>query len=198
MPNRFVRWTMRIRFVYIWGSVGVFFFSCSFLSFLTQTTTIPPDVGILSATIDYQGDFYSEVFGYSKDAPNIRHYILAIPEDESNQASAGAIFTSLQFPVNPGEVLLREDSAELAWALAYLHEAPAGEFNGQLAPGRYFVAAAFIAAPLSRAEAGVDDDVILFAGITGGGASTDYRDIVLEAGETTTVNFLLTDANGWG
>jgi len=81
--------------------------------------------------------------------------------------------------------------------LDYLYEAPEGHFVGRFAPGRYHVAVAFIAAPLRREEAGVGEDVILYAGITGGGASTDYREVTLEAGKSIFVGFALTDANGW-
>ena len=75
-------------------------------------------------------------------------------------------------------------------------EAPGGHFRGQFEPGTYYVAAAFIAAPISREDAGHPDDAILYAGITGGGASTDYRRIEIEPGENT-IKLNLTDRDGW-
>ena len=67
--------------------------------------------------------------------------------------SLGEIFTSLRFPASPDEVLLREDGQKYAWVLETLYEAAEGRFRGQFEPGTYYVAAAFIAAPLTKEEA---------------------------------------------
>ena len=154
--------------------------------------------GTLTVDINYTGGWYVETFGYARNAENIRHYVLVLPESETGRADAGAIFTSLLFPARPGDPpKLSEERPEVQWALDYLYEAPEGHFQGRFAPGEYQVAVVFIAAPLSRDEAGVGDDVILYAGITGGGASTDYRSVVIEAGQVAEVEFVLTDNNGW-
>jgi hypothetical protein len=154
-----------------------------------------PDQGVLEVTIDYTGSFYRETFDYSRDAANIRHFALVVPENEAARADPGWIFTSLTLQADG--VTVRDDRQEYAWALDYIHEAPQGYFTGQFEPGTYAVAVAFIASPLSREEAGVGEDVILWPGITGGGASTGYQIVTLDAGETTSITFGMTDADGW-
>jgi hypothetical protein len=91
---------------------------------------------------------------------------------------------------------VREGREEFAWTLEHVHEAPGGHFRGEFEPGTYFVAAAFVAAPISREKAGHPDDAILYAGITGGGASTGYERITIEPGENV-IQFRLTDQDGW-
>lgn len=155
-----------------------------------------PETGALDVTINYTGSWYVETFQYARDADNIRHFVLVVPESEAERADAGWIFTSLTFEAD-GEIGVREDRQDYAWGLEYLHEAPQGYFTGDFAPGTYVVAAAFIAAPLSREEAEVGEDVLLWPGVTGGGASTDYQTVAIAAGETTFVTIQLTDENGW-
>jgi hypothetical protein len=59
------------------------------------------------------------------------------------------------------------------------------------------VGGCFIAAPLSREEAGVGDETILYAGITGGGASSEYQVVALEAGKRKDITITLSDKDGW-
>jgi hypothetical protein len=151
------------------------------------------DQGTLDVTITYRGDFYVDSFDYSPEAENFRHFVLVRPvgEDETPD-DAGRIFTSLA-PQEDGSLVIREDRQDYAWALDYIHEAPQGHFQGEFEPGEYAVASAFIIVP-SHAEAGVADDVIL---LPGAGANTDYQYIRIETGETTPLDFSMTDANGW-
>jgi hypothetical protein len=160
------------------------------------TLTETPSLGLLEVDIDYSGDWYRETFGYTSRAKNIKHFVLVMPASEVNRATAAEIFTSIRFPTSPHVLLMTEDRKEFSWALEYLYEAPEGHFRGQFEPGTYYVAAAFIAAPLSKEEAGLSDDVILYPGVTGGGASADYREIVIEPGESK-IEFSLSDENGW-
>ncbi len=194
MPHQRLRWT---RVLAAFVPVMALLFSCpvSIFRFLSPTATL--DVGFLEVNIDYNDDFYVDTFGYSRQAANIKHFVLVVPESEANRASPDAIFTRLRFPTHPDDALLEAGSEEFAWALDYLYAAPEGRFKGEFAPGRYFVAVAFIAAPVSREESGYGDDVILWPGITGGGASTDFQEVAIEPGETTSLEFMLTDANGW-
>jgi hypothetical protein len=153
--------------------------------------------GTLHVEIDYSGTFYTETFNYTRDAENIHHYVLVVPASDADRASAGAIFSSFAFRASPDDPMVSRDSQDLSWALDYLHDAPQGYFTGDFAPGRYMLAVAFIAGPLSREEAGVPDDTVLYPGITGGGASTDYQEIEIVARQTTDLTITLTDANGW-
>jgi hypothetical protein len=171
--------------------------SCTLPFLPPPTPTLSPGMGGLSVNIDYTGTWYRETFEYSRQAENIRHYVLMMPASEVDRARAGAIFTSLQFPENPGDERLRPDRADVAWALDDLYEAPEGHFRGEFEPGTYYLAVAFIAAPLSREEAEVGEDAVLYAGITGGGASTDYQEIAIEAGKWVDLTVTMTDANGW-
>jgi hypothetical protein len=152
--------------------------------------------GFLEADIDYSGTWYRETFSYTRQAENIRHFVLVMPEDQVDRVTADKVFSSISFPTDPGALSMREGREDFAWTLDYLHEAPNGRFRGEFEPGTYYVAAAFIAAPISREEAGHPDDAILYAGITGGGASTDYRRIEIEPGENT-ITLYLTDRDGW-
>jgi hypothetical protein len=154
-------------------------------------------LGTLHVEIDYSGTFYAETFNYTRDAPNIQHLVLVVPASEADRASAGAIFSSFAFRASSDDPLVSRDGQDLSWALDYLHDAPQGYFTGDFAPGRYRLAVAFIAAPLTPEEAGVSGDTVLYPGITGGGASTDYQEIEIEAGKTTDLTITLTDSNGW-
>lgn len=159
-------------------------------------TTATTQTGLLTVDIDYIGNFYRETFNYSKDAPNIRHFAVVVPEaaykKEPNQP--GWVCSVVKFPA-PGEPLQpRENKPEILIDLSVLHPVP---YQAELAPGRYYVGACFIAAPLSREEAGVGDDVILYAGITGGGASSDYMLVDVKPGERRDIVVTLTDKNGW-
>lgn len=151
----------------------------------------------LDVEIQYQGGFYTDIFGYAPDAPNIRHVVLVMPEMLAPQTRGSAwIFTSI-VPDAEGALTIAEDKPEYAWALDYLYDAPGGMFSGMFKPGRYAVAAAFLAGPVTREESGAGEDVLLWAGITGGGASTEYQIVELETGKTTAILFPMTDANGW-
>ena len=154
------------------------------------------DVGFLDVNIDYRGTWYRETFSYTREADNIAHFVIVMPESEVDRATADQIFSSIDFALLPDVLTIREDRAEFAWALDYLHEAPGGHFHGQFEPGTYDVAAAFVAAPLRREEAGAPDDAILYAGMTGGGASTDYWEIEVAPGENAII-VSLTDKDGW-
>lgn len=179
----------------LFGVVPVlaWFTACPLLSWFAA----PPSTGTLEVDIDYTGSWYVETFGYAREAENIRHYVLVMPDEAMGQATSHAFFSSLLYPASPDATPSFREEVEYDWVLDYLYEAPEGHFVGQFAPGHYHVAVAFIAAPLSREEAGVSEDAILYAGITGGGASTDYREVTLEAGESIFLGFTLTDANGW-
>jgi hypothetical protein len=164
---------------------------------LLLAACVLPWLGTLHVEIDYSGTFYTQTFNYTRDAENIHHYVLVVPASEADRASAGAIFSAFAFRASPDDPMLSRDGQDLSWALAYLHDAPQGYFTGDFAPGRYVFAVAFIAGPVSREEAGVPDDAILYPGITGGGASTDYQEIEITAGHTTDLTITLTDSNGW-
>ncbi|MGC9395166.1 MAG: hypothetical protein ACP5J4_09940 [Anaerolineae bacterium] len=154
------------------------------------------DIGFLDVDIDYRGTWYRETFSYTREAENIAHFVIVMPESQVDRATADQIFSSIDFALLPDILTIREDRSEFAWALDYLHKAPGGHFRGQFEPGAYDVAAAFVAAPLSKEEAGQPDDVILYAGMTGGGASTDYWKIQIAPGENAIV-VSLTDRDGW-
>ena len=114
-----------------------------------------PSVGVIKVHIDYSGTWYRDTFTYARDATNIRHVVLVMPESESTRVSAAQAFSRIAF--SPDSTV--ED--EYGWALDYIHDAPQGYFTGAFEPGTYVLAAAFLAAPLSRAEAGVGDDILL-------------------------------------
>ena len=167
--------------------------ACVLPSWVLPTSTSRQ--GVLDVTIDYVGSWYRNTFNYSREAENIRHFVLVVPESEADRASAGWIFTSLD--LQPDGIQVRDDRQEYAWALDYLYEAPGGSFTGDFEPGPYAVAAAFIAGPLSREDAGAGEDAILWAGVTGGGASTEFQAVEITAGETASLTIPITDANGW-
>jgi hypothetical protein len=147
------------------------------------------DQGTLEVTITYRGDYYVDHFDYSPEAENFRHFVLVRPvDDDETPDDAGQIFSSLA-PQENGSLVLREDRQDYAWALDYIYDAPQGHFQGEFEPGEYAVAAAFIIVP-SHEEAGVADDVILLPGAE---ASTDYQYIRIETGETTSLNFYMSD-----
>lgn len=154
----------------------------------------------LEVDIQYDDDFYVEVFNYSRDAENVRHYVMVVPESEIERATneVAWVFTGL-LPQEDGSFLMREDRIQdgYDWGLPYIYSAPGGVFSGEFPPGTYGVAAAFITAPLSREDADAGDDAVLWAGITGGGANTQIQTVELVAGETTAIDFPMTDSNGW-
>jgi hypothetical protein len=155
-----------------------------------------PSVAFLDVDVNYTGTFYREMFGYARRADNITHLVLVVPEGDKGTVTASRIFRGVHFPAVPGWLRMKDDEQGLSWALEYLHLARGGHLRRQLAPGPYYVAAAFLAAPLSREEAGVSEDAILYPGITGGGASIDYQRIVVEPGENE-LQIDLDDGNGW-
>ena len=78
--------------------------------------------------------------------------------------NADSVFGGLQFPAHAATPVQwrPEVDGALDWAAPYLHLAPGGHYTATLQPGQYAVWTAFIAAPLSRAEAGVGEDAILW------------------------------------
>jgi hypothetical protein len=150
--------------------------------------------GIVKIEINYTDQWYREVFNYSPQAENIRHYVLIVPQDEAEQISPGWIFISIAFPTFPGEMSARPGQEEMELQYVYLHEAPEGRYIAELEPGTYYVAASFIAAAIDSDN----DGAILYPGVTGGGASTDFREITIEPGKTSAIQINLTDDNGWG
>lgn len=153
-------------------------------------------VGSLRIDVDYRGTWYRETFSYTRQAENIAHFVLVMPESQVERATADQVFSSIDFSKAPDALSIREGREELAWALDYVYEAHGGYFYGQFEPGTYYVAAAFVAAPISREEAGQSDDTTLYAGMTGGGASTDYQHVEIAPGENH-VTLILTDRDGW-
>jgi hypothetical protein len=119
-----------------------------------------------------------------------------MPESQVDRATADQVFSSIDFSTVSGSLSTREGREAFAWALAYVNDAPEGYFRRQLEPGTYYVAAAFVAAPISREEAGQQDSGTLYAGMTGGGASTDYWKIEIGPGENA-ITLSLTDRDGW-
>ena len=159
--------------------------------------TLPaPTTGVLDVEIDYSGDFYYEIFDYSRDAVNIRHYVLILPEEMASRGDPGWIFTSLDIQPD-GTLGVRDGREEYAWALPYIFDAPRGFYTYEMEPGNYVIAAAFVAGPVTREDIGAGDDAILWPGITGGGASTDFRTVTVAPGETTRITFAMTDKDGW-
>ncbi|MBN1220130.1 MAG: LysM peptidoglycan-binding domain-containing protein [Anaerolineae bacterium] len=161
-----------------------------------QTGAASEASGLLTVDIMYIGQWYRETFNYSKDAPNIRHLAVVMPaaQYEANHHLPGHICSSLAFSGANEPLQFRSDLREVNWDLSVLHPVP---YRAELEPGRYYVGGCFIAAPLSREEAGVGDDVILYAGITGGGASSDYQVVTIEPGGQHNVTITLTDQDGW-
>jgi hypothetical protein len=159
-------------------------------------TTSSPTTGLLAVDIVYYGQWYRDTFGYSKEAPNIRHFAVIMPEAQyqENPHVPGQICSSLSFPLDDEPLQIRSGVVEMNWDLSVLHPVPT---QVALEPGRYYVGGCFIAAPLSRQEAGVGDEVILYAGITGGGASSDYQVVTIEPGGRKDITIALTDKHGW-
>lgn len=179
-------------------------FSCGFpflfapQSFDEVASTEPE--GMLEADIQYDDEFYVETFNYSRDAENVRHFVMVVPESEIERAMDEVtwVFTGL-IPQEDGSFVMREDRIEegYEWGLDYIYNAPGGVFTGAFPPGRYGVAAAFLTGPVTREEVGAGEDAILWAGITGGGANTQLQIVEIVAGETTSIDFPMTDSNGW-
>ncbi len=150
--------------------------------------------GTLSVDINYMDTFYRETFNYTRDAPNIKHFVLVLPESEANRATVVELLYSIRFPENSGDPWITDPAAQ--WAEQYLYEAPGARFTGEFAPGDYELAAVFIAGPVSADEAGVEEGT-LYAGMTGGGANTDFQPIHISEGQEAQINITMTDANGW-
>lgn len=189
--------SIRTSFRILLGMNFLFLAACGLVAPLPAVTdtTVPPSTGTLVVEIRYTGSWYRETFDYKPDASNIRHIVLAMPVDSDIAlASPGWVFTSLQFTPSPEPFLLREEVHEYAPLLKYLYDAPSGAASIELEPGKYNVAVAFIAAPLSSPGG----DVILYPGVTGGGASNEFQVLEVVAGTTMKLTIELTDDNGWG
>lgn len=151
--------------------------------------------GKLVVEIVYSGQWYRETFNYQPDAPNIRHVVLAMPVDSIIQLDgAGWAFTNLKFTLFPEPLAMQEVAVEFIPILDFIYDAPGGVASIELAPGKYNVAVAFIAAALPPPG----DDAILWPGVTGGGASNEFQEVTIAAGETSLLTVELTDTNGWG
>jgi hypothetical protein len=160
----------------------------------TMTAT-PPTTGTLVVEIVYTGQWYRETFDYKPDAPNIRHVVLVMPVDSIIQlAGAGWAFTNLKFTPSPEPLAMREVAVEFIPILDFMYDAPGGVVSIDLKPGKYNVAAAFIAAALPPPGG----DVILYPGVTGGGVSNEFQVVEIAAGKTVYFSVELTDENGWG
>jgi hypothetical protein len=165
------------------------------LDALVDSLLVAP-VGSLEVDIDYSGTWFGETFSYTRQAGNVEHFVLVMPEDKVGEATADDVFSSIDFWANPDGLSVREGREGFAWALEYLYEAPEGHFHGQLQPGTYYVAAAIVAAPISKEEAEAPDDAIFWEGMSGGGTSTGYRRTAIELGENA-VWFSPADWRDW-
>jgi hypothetical protein len=162
----------------------------------TETPTVtPPTTGTLVVEIVYSGQWYRETFNYQPDAANIRHVVLAMPVDSIIQlAGAGWAFSNLKFTPSPEPLAMQEVAVEFIPILDFMYDAPGGVVSIELEPGKYNVAAAFIAAALPPPGG----DAILYPGVTGGGASNEFQVVEIVAGQTVYFYVELTDENGWG
>lgn len=196
---------MSTRIAFLIVAVAVFMMACGLVA--TQPPPTPEPIpsatytevaattGSLAVEIVYTGQWYRETFGYQPDAPNIRHVVLVLPVDEPLQPKgAGWVFTNLEFTPSPEPLSMREDAVEYFPFLDFLYDAPGGVTLIDLPPGEYNAAAAFIAA----ATPPPDEDSLLWAGVTGGGASNEFQIVEIAVGETTHYYVELTDDNGWG
>jgi hypothetical protein len=165
------------------------------LDALVDSLLVAP-VGSLEVGIDYAGNWFRETFSYTRQAEYIRHFVLVMPESKVDGATADDVYSSIDYLADTDTLSMRDGREEFAWALEYVYEAPGGRYRGEFEPGTYYVAAAIVAAPISRDEAGVPDDAIFWEGMGGGGMSSDYQEIVVELGENVT-RFRLTDQDGW-
>jgi hypothetical protein len=165
-------------------------------SFEPSQTASNATTGLLAVDIVYLGQWYRDTFHYSKEAPNIRHFAVIMPEAQyqENPHVPGQICSSLSFPLDDEPLQIRSGAGDVNWDLTVLHLVP---YQVELEPGRYYVGGCFIAAPLSPQEAGVGDEAILYAGITGGGASSDYQMVTIEPGDRKNITIVLTDKDGW-
>jgi len=158
-------------------------------------TATPPTAGTLVVEILYTGQWHRETFDYQPDAANIRHVVLVMPMDSIIQlAGAGWAFSNLKFTPSPEPLAMREVAVEFIPILDFMYDAPGGVVSIDLSPGNYNVAAAFIAAALPPPGG----DVILYPGVTGGGASNDFQVVEIAVGKTVYLSVELTDKNGWG
>lgn len=156
---------------------------------------LPSSTGTLVVEIVYSGQWYRETFNYQPDAANIRHVALVMPVDSVIQLKgAGWAFSNLKFTPYPAPLAMREEAVEFIPILDFMHDAPGGVVSIDLPPGKYNVAVAFIAAALPPPGG----DVILYPGVTGGGASNEFQVVEIAAGRTVYFSVELTDENGWG
>jgi len=162
----------------------------------TAEPTATPSTGTLDLTIRYTGSWYRETFDYQPDSPNVRHMALLLPSGDNTVFvdSPGLIFTSLTFTPPPEPFMFKDDSAFYDFLLEYLHDVPQGHVVIELVPDAYRLAVAITLAALPPP----DDDALLYPGVTGGGISNDFQEVVIEAGETLEMTVELTDDNGWG
>jgi len=167
----------------------------------TEPTSTPtaeptkfPSTGALDLTIQYTGSWYQETFDYQPDSPNVRHMALLLPSDFTFEKNPVLIFTSLKFTPPPERLMFREDSTFYDPLLEYLHDMPQGHVVIELVPDTYQLAVAIILAALPPP----DDDSLLYPGVTGGGISNNFQEVVIEVGETLEMTVELTDENGWG
>jgi hypothetical protein len=160
-----------------------------------SATATPPTTGTLVVEIVYSGQWYRETFNYQPDAANIRHVVLVMPVDSIIQLrGAGWAFTNLKFTPSPEPLAMQEVAVEFIPILDFMYDAPGGIVSIDLKPGKYNVAAAFIAAAIPPPN----DDAILWPGVTGGGASNEFQVVEIVAGETVHLSVELTDKDGWG
>jgi hypothetical protein len=160
-------------------------------------TTVPTEpAALLQVDVDYRGAWYRETFSYTKDADHVAHFVLVMPEGQVDAATAEQVFSSIDFSAAPATLAVRAGREEFDWALEHVYFAPEGRFQGTFEPGTYYAAAGFVTAPVTREEAGHADEDILYAGMTGGGASTEYLRIEIEPGQNALL-LSLTDADGW-
>jgi len=162
---------------------------------LPTETSAPPATGALAIEIRYTDRWVRETFHYQPDAPTIRHLALVMPvESTICLESPGWVFTSLEFAPYPQPMQVRRELVEYIPLLEFIYDAPQGQAVIDLAPGEYNLAVAFIAAALPPP----DEDAILYPGVTGGGASTEFQRIFIAAGKTLVVLMEITDEDGWG
>jgi len=169
--------------------------SCQFIA----RSLLPLSTGMLDLTINYTGSWYRETFNYQPDAQNIRHVAMILPSNVDFNDSPWQVFTTLEFTPSPEPLALQDvtyagDPNPYKLMLKYMHDVPQGHATLELAPGTYQLAVSFIAAALPPPN----EDTLLYAGVTGGGASNEFQEILIEAGKTLILTIELTDENGWG
>ncbi len=83
-------------------------------------------------------------------------------------------------------------------ALEYIYQAKYGNIKIALEHGEYVFAVAFLASEVNLQEAGHSQDTLLWPGVTGGGASTSFEQLLINDGEHKSIKVELNDDNGWG